>query len=220
MKAVVLLSGGLDSYTAGAMVARRRLRAVRLDGPLRAGPCARDRGGAAVAAAWACRGTSNWMSTRDDRRIGARRRRRDSEGPRRSTTPDIPSTYVPARNTIFLSLAMAWAEVVGARPSSSASTRSTTPAIPIAGRSTSRRSSGSRRWRPSRRRRPAAARSWRRCCTSRRPTSSAAVSRSGCDYGLTLSCYDPGADGRPCGHCDSCRLRAGASPRRASAAIP
>ena len=30
----------------------------------------------------------------------------------------------------------------------------------------------------------------------------------GLDYGLTLSCYDPGTDGRPCGHCDSCRLRA------------
>jgi 7-cyano-7-deazaguanine synthase len=30
----------------------------------------------------------------------------------------------------------------------------------------------------------------------------------GVDYGLTSSCYDPGADGRPCGHCDACLLRA------------
>jgi 7-cyano-7-deazaguanine synthase len=30
----------------------------------------------------------------------------------------------------------------------------------------------------------------------------------GLDYGITVSCYDPGADGVPCGHCDSCRLRA------------
>jgi 7-cyano-7-deazaguanine synthase len=30
----------------------------------------------------------------------------------------------------------------------------------------------------------------------------------GLQYGLTLSCYDPTADGRPCGHCDSCVLRA------------
>jgi 7-cyano-7-deazaguanine synthase len=30
----------------------------------------------------------------------------------------------------------------------------------------------------------------------------------GLDYGLTHSCYDPLPDGRPCGHCDSCRLRA------------
>jgi 7-cyano-7-deazaguanine synthase len=30
----------------------------------------------------------------------------------------------------------------------------------------------------------------------------------GVDYGLTLSCYDPDANGRPCGHCDSCSLRA------------
>jgi 7-cyano-7-deazaguanine synthase len=50
----------------------------------------------------------------------------------------IPVTYVPARNTIFLSLALAWAEVLEAPTSSSASTRSITPAIRIAGRSTSR----------------------------------------------------------------------------------
>jgi 7-cyano-7-deazaguanine synthase len=31
----------------------------------------------------------------------------------------------------------------------------------------------------------------------------------GLDYGLTMSCYDPDATGRPCGHCDSCILRAG-----------
>jgi 7-cyano-7-deazaguanine synthase len=30
----------------------------------------------------------------------------------------------------------------------------------------------------------------------------------GLDYGLTHSCYDPGPDGRPCGRCDSCQLRA------------
>jgi 7-cyano-7-deazaguanine synthase len=30
----------------------------------------------------------------------------------------------------------------------------------------------------------------------------------GVDYGQTSSCYDPGADGRPCGRCDSCQLRA------------
>jgi len=30
----------------------------------------------------------------------------------------------------------------------------------------------------------------------------------GLDYGLTHSCYDPAPDGRPCGHCDSCQLRA------------
>ena len=38
----------------------------------------------------------------------------DPEGSRRSTPHDIPSTYVPARNTVFLSLALAWAEVLGA----------------------------------------------------------------------------------------------------------
>ena len=94
-------------------------------------PRARDRGGA-------------------ERRRGARRRAapragralsRRSAAPRSSATAraegsrarrdaSIPSTYVPARNTVFLSLALAWAEVLGAERSSSASTRSTTPGYP------------------------------------------------------------------------------------------
>ena len=95
------------------------------------------------------------------------------------------------------------------RTSSSASTRSTTPAIPIAARSSFARSS-----------------SWRALATKAgvegRPltihTPLIALSKAeiirlglslGLDYGLTHSCYDPLPDGRPCGHCDSCRLRAG-----------
>ena len=57
------------------------------------------------------------------------------------TSTTIPITYVPARNTIFLSFALAWAEVLGAATSSSASTRSTTAATPTAGPSTSTPSS-------------------------------------------------------------------------------
>ena len=53
-------------------------------------------------------------------------------------THGIPVTYVPARNTIFLSFALAWAEVLEAPTSSSASTRSIIPAIRIAARNTSR----------------------------------------------------------------------------------
>ena len=60
-----------------------------------------------------------------------------------SPTEGIPVTYVPARNTVMLSLALAWAEVLGRATSSSASTPSITPATPIAGPNSSRPSS---RW--------------------------------------------------------------------------
>jgi len=120
----------------------------------------------------------------------------------------IPSTYVPARNTVFLSLALAWAEVVGAeaifigvnavdysgypdcRPEfleaferlASLATRAGVEGRPLSVRAPLLR------------------------------MSKAEIVRLGAglglDYGLTHSCYDPDTDGRPCGRCDSCRLRA------------
>ena len=109
-----------------------------------------------------------------------------------------------------LPVARAWAgPKCSARPtSSSASTRSTTPAIPTAGPSSSARSKR-------------LARLATRAGVEGRPLtvhtplielSKADIVRLGLslglDYGLTHSCYDPRPDGRPCGHCDSCRLRA------------
>ncbi len=122
---------------------------------------------------------------------------------------DIPSTYVPARNTIFLSLALGWAEVLGAhdivigvnaldysgypdcRPEFIAAFES----LAAAGDAGRRR----RRALP----RPHAAHH-----ADQGATSSGAASQLGLDYGLTHSCYDPSPDGRPCGRCDSCVLRA------------
>ena len=122
---------------------------------------------------------------------------------------DIPSTYVPARNTIFLSLALAWAETVGASViviGVNALDYSGYPdcrpeyieAFERMGRlATAAGVHGTRPAHPS-----------RRCSTCPRPTSSAAASALGLDYGLTHSCYAPTPDGRPCGRCDSCQLRA------------
>jgi 7-cyano-7-deazaguanine synthase len=120
----------------------------------------------------------------------------------------IPSTYVPARNTVFLSLAMAWAEVLGAE------------AIVIGVNALDY--SGYPDCRPDYLRafeRVAALAT--RAGVEGRPLhilapllemSKADIIRRGLslgvDYSLTLSCYDPSPDGRPCGHCDSCRLRA------------
>ena len=131
------------------MARARRLRALRADGALRPGPRARGRGGARRRRARsASRGTRARRRPRGVRRLRAGRRRRHPEGSRARDEAAIPSTYVPARNTVFLSLALAWAEVRRRRDaSSSASTRSTTPAIRTAAPSTSTRSSAWPRWR-------------------------------------------------------------------------
>ena len=85
---------------------------------------------------------------------------------------------------------------------------STIPGIPIAGPSSSRRSSSSRGV-------ATKAGVEGRPLTIHTPLitlSKAAIVQLGLslglDYGLTRSCYDPGPGGRPCGRCDSCRLRA------------
>ena len=92
-----------------------RIRAVRADDPLRAGPRAsRSRRRGRWRRRWASRGTSSWTIPLS--KIGGSALVGDGEIPKdRSLTDEgIPSTYVPARNTVFLSLALAWAEVVGA----------------------------------------------------------------------------------------------------------
>jgi len=121
---------------------------------------------------------------------------------------DIPSTYVPARNTIFLSLAMAWAEVVGAE------------AIVIGVNALDY--SGYPDCRPEYLQAfERMARLATKAGVEGKPLrilaplvqlSKANIIRRGIalgvDYALTHSCYDPAPDGRPCGRCDSCVLRA------------
>jgi len=180
-KAVVLLSGGLDSYTAAA-VARR-------DG-------------------FALYALSVNYHQRHAHELVAARRVAASLGVERHLEVDIPITYVPARNTIFLSLALGWAEVIGAsdlvigvnaidysgypdcRPEfirafeqlASLATRAGVEGRPL---------------------------------TVRTPLinrTKADIIRLGLslrlDYSLTHSCYDPDPTGAPCRQCDSCRLRA------------
>jgi 7-cyano-7-deazaguanine synthase len=120
----------------------------------------------------------------------------------------IPTTYVPARNTVFLALALAMAETRGAetivlgvnavdysgypdcRPEFVAAFER------LAALATKAGVEG----RPT------------RILAPLQSLSKAAIIRLGIDlgidYGLTTSCYDPAADGRPCGACDSCLLRA------------
>jgi 7-cyano-7-deazaguanine synthase len=120
----------------------------------------------------------------------------------------IPSTYVPARNTIFLSLALGWAEVVGAQTIVVGVNAIDYSGYPdcrpeylaafeyLATLATRTGVEGG-------------------VITIRAPLlhlTKAGIIRAGTalgvDYGLTHSCYDPLANGRPCECCDSCRIRA------------
>ena len=121
---------------------------------------------------------------------------------------DIPSTYVPARNTIFLSLALAWAEVLGSTDLVIGVNALDYSGYPdcreafvrafeaLAAVATRAGVEGSRF----------------RVHTPLIALSKAEIIRRGLalglNYALTHSCYDPDPAGRPCGRCDSCVLRA------------
>jgi 7-cyano-7-deazaguanine synthase len=186
MQAVVLLSGGLDSYTAAAI--------AKADG---FALCA-------LTVQYGQRHAREIDAARALTSEGAVPRDRDLRAPDAA----IPSTYVPARNTILLSLALGWAEVLEARdlvigvnaldysgypdcrPEFIAAFES------LASLATRAGVEGTRF----------------RVHTPLIALSKADIIRRGIelglDYGLTHSCYDPDRSGRPCGRCDSCLLRA------------
>lgn len=119
----------------------------------------------------------------------------------------IPITYVPARNTVFLSLALAWAEVVGAYDlfiGVNAVDYSGYPDcrpefIAAFARLANLATKAGVEGREFRVQAPLI--HWTKAEIIRQGTA------LGVDYGLTHSCYDPDPHGRPCGHCDSCQLR-------------
>jgi len=208
MKAVLLLSGGLDSYTAGAMVRAEGYELYALSvryGQVHALEIAAAREVARDL------GVKRHIELEVDlASFGGSALVGDGEIPkdRDLGRADIPSTYVPARNTIFLSLALGWAEVVGAeaivlgvnaldysgypdcRPEyleaferlAALATRAGVDGQPL------------------------------KILAPLLRLSKADIVRQGLGLGLryelTLSCYDPDPAGLPCGRCDSCRLRA------------
>ena len=121
----------------------------------------------------------------------------------------IPITYVPARNTIFLSFCLAWAEVLGAVRHLHRRERAgllglpglpprVRRRVPAHGQPGDARRRGRHHADPHRR---------RRCMTSPSARSSTLGRSLGVDYSITLSCYDPTPEGMACGRCDACRLR-------------
>jgi 7-cyano-7-deazaguanine synthase len=122
---------------------------------------------------------------------------------------EIPITYVPARNTVFLSFALAWAEVLGAEDIYIG-----VNAIDYSGYPDCR-PEYIRAYETMANLATRAGVEGRQHLTIRTPlidlTKAEIIRRGlalGVDFGLTLSCYDPAPDGTPCGRCDSCRLRA------------
>jgi 7-cyano-7-deazaguanine synthase len=208
MRAIVLLSGGLDSYTAAALARRDGFDLYALT--ILYGQRHAQEVVSARAVARAIGVTRHLELPIDLRAIGGSSLTSGAEVPRdrELSSTEIPSTYVPARNTIFLSLALAWAEVVGATDIVIGVNALDYSGYPDC--------------------RPEFVRAFEQLATVatragvegarfRVQTPLISLSKAdiirrgvelGLDYGLTHSCYDPAANGRPCGRCDSCVLRA------------
>ena len=206
--AVVLLSGGLDSYTAAAIAGEEGFALYALT--IKYGQRhVRELESARMVAR--SLGVARHIELDVDlSAFGGSSLTTDMPVPKdRPIDPtEIPSTYVPARNTVFLSLALGWAEVLGAhdifigvnaldysgypdcRPEFIAAFEA------LASLATADGVHGGR-------------------FTIHAPlqmlTKAEIIRRGvalGLDYGLTHSCYDPLPGGSPCGRCDSCVLRA------------
>jgi 7-cyano-7-deazaguanine synthase len=204
-RAVVLVSGGLDSATALAIaraegfecyalsVAYGQRHALELD--------------AAARVAKALGAREHRVMSVDLANIGGSALTDSRLEVPDSPTSGIPITYVPARNTIMLSLALAWAEVLEARDVFIGVNSVDYSGYPdcrpeyiaafaaLAGLATKAGVEGN----PCRIHTPLI--TWSKAQIIREGT------RLGVDYSLTLSCYQPDAQGRACGRCDSCRLR-------------
>jgi 7-cyano-7-deazaguanine synthase len=207
--AVVLLSGGLDSYTAAAVAIRDGFSISALS--INYGQRHARELDSSKAVALALGAVRHLELNLDLTKVGGSALTSSAIDVPKDHPIDpaaIPSTYVPARNTIFLSLALGWAEVLG-----SSDIFIGVNALDYSGYPDCR---------------PEFIRAFEqlarlatkagvegRPLTIHAPLiqlSKADIIRLGLslglDYGLTLSCYDPFPDGGPCGHCDSCRLRA------------
>ncbi len=210
-KAVVLLSGGLDSSTALAIAKAEGYTPYALS--FRYGQRHQVELEAAARVAQSLGAVEHVIAEIDLRRFGGSALTADIAVPKsrslESMGQGIPITYVPARNTVFLSFALAWAEVLGAGDIFIGVNALDYSGYPDC--------------------RPDYIAAYERmanlavaACVEGRLRikihtpliwlSKAEIVRRGTDlgvdYGLTCSCYDPGQDGRPCGECDSCLLRA------------
>jgi 7-cyano-7-deazaguanine synthase len=209
-RAVVLVSGGLDSATVLAIAQAEGFEVYALS--FNYGQRHRfelDAAGRVCAAAGVERHITIPL---DLRAFGGSALTDDIDVPKDRSddqmSAGIPITYVPARNTIFLSVALGWAELLGAsdlfigvnavdysgypdcRPEFIAAFRQLANLATKAG--------------------VERASAWHVHAPLIVLSKAEIIRRGvelGVDYGLTHSCYDPDSEGRGCGHCDSCQLR-------------
>ena len=203
--AVILLSGGLDSMVTAGLARERgfALNALTIDYNQRhrieieaARQIARRLGAA-----------RHVVLPLDLRAFGGSALTDDIAVPKGGLAPGIPVTYVPARNLVFLSLTLAWAEALGARDIFIGVNALDYSGYPdcrpdfiagfaaLADLATKAGSEGA----------------GFRIHAPLQHLGKAEISREaqrlGLDPGWSWSCYDPHSDGRACGLCDSCRLR-------------
>ncbi len=203
--AVVLLSGGLDSATtlAIARAEGRECHCLTVD----YGQRHRAEVAAAARVAAALGAVAHRVFALDLAQFGGSALTDPGIAIPQSPAPGIPVTYVPARNTIFLALALAWAEVLGAQEIWFGANAVDYSGYPdcrpeymrafeaLANLATKAGVEGRR-------------------LTLQTPiialTKADIIRRGaalGVDYGMTVICYQPGADAAACGLCDACRLR-------------
>lgn len=206
IKAVVLTSGGLDSATVLAMArdAGRRCYALSFD----YGQRHRAELDAAARVAAAFPGTVHKTVTLDLREIGGSALTDDGIDVPTEPTSGIPVTYVPARNTVFLALALGWAEVldadeiyIGVNAVDYSGYPDCRPEFIEAFSKMAELAT-----------RAGVEGEGIRLCTPIIDMSKAEIiaagSALGVDYSKTVSCYQADHQGLACGQCDSCRLRA------------
>jgi len=203
--AVVLLSGGLDSMVCAALAREQGFAVIALTVDYGQRHRVELTAATRIAADLADR---HVIVPLDLRAFGGSALTSDVSVPKGGVAEGIPVTYVPARNTIFLSLALGLAEASGARDLFVGVNALDYSGYPDC--------------------RPAFVEAFERLAnlatkagvegegfTIHAPLQhmtkadiAREAARLGLDAGISHSCYDPGADGGACGECDACRLRA------------
>lgn len=143
----------------------------------------------------------------DLRQFGGSALTSDIDVPKQGLTDEIPVTYVPARNLVFLSLTLAWAEALGARDVFIG-----VNALDYSGYPDCRPEfiAGFEKLAELATKAGAEGQGFRIHAPLQfmgKADIAREADRLGLEPGMSWSCYDPAPDGRACGECDSCRLR-------------
>jgi len=201
----VLLSGGLDSMVAAGIARERGFSVLALTVDYGQRHMVELEAATRIAKVLA---DDHAVLKMDLTRFGGSALTSDIDVPKSGVSADIPVTYVPARNTVLLSLALAWAEAAGARDLFIGVNALDYSGYPdcrpefidaferLANLATKAGVEGE---------------SFKVHAPLQHMTKAdiaREAARLGLDAGMSHSCYDPAADGGACGLCDACRLRA------------